>query len=64
VLQGFESLTFRQLYGEMAEWLNAPVLKTGMGLSTYRRFESYSLRQKNYKVRMKRGIYGNNNEKN
>ena len=32
-------------HGGMAEWLKAPVLKTGMGRKLHRGFESLSLRQ-------------------
>lgn len=39
-----KSIRLSRSTGGMAEWLKAPVLKTGMGRKLHRGFESLSLR--------------------
>ena len=39
-----KSIRLYRMFGGMAEWLKAPVLKTGVGRKLHRGFESLSLR--------------------
>ena len=39
-----KSIRLYRIYGGMAEWFKAPVLKTGVGRKLHRGFESLSLR--------------------